>query len=130
MIKRKTHFFVLFYEMYLTKLHHTQCFEGNRFKRWKWTVSIKRYSTHHRGNRVKTVGCWAKANRAMPLYTASVSGQLSTNKTNTVICSIPCPEVTSLSGEHNHSRPLIFSAGALGIFHACVCQNRAAQWWV
>lgn len=54
---------------------------------------------------MKIVGCWEKANRARLLYTACVSGQQSTNKTNKVFCCILGPLGTTLSGEHNHSRP-------------------------
>lgn len=81
---------------------------------------------HQRGNNAKVVGCWAKANRVRLLYTASVSGQLSTNKTNTVFCSILGPLGTSLSGKHNHSRPLIFTVGALEIIPARMCQNEGS----
>lgn len=78
---------------------------------------------HHRWNNVKIVGCWAQANRVRLLYTASVSGQQSTNKTNKVFCSILGPLGTSLSEEHNHSRPLIFTVGPLGVIPARMCQN-------
>lgn len=103
-----------------------KCLEGNRFERWKWTVLLALRTTMRitEGIMWRQGGCWVKANRGRLPCTSSVCGQGST--TETVICSILSPEVTSLSREQNHSRPLIFAVRAVGSYRAPVCQNRGS----